>query len=108
MLIVWRGWGLGTVLSVITGLGGVATLAQHFPGMPAWATNAGCWLAAAAVNAAFALYLESHRFHRHTDAATGEVLLQRRQDDLFFIPVRYWTIIFLGLAVLSGYANYGR
>src|SRR5262245_55345754 len=101
-MIVWRGWG---ILSLV-----IAAVALGFAGMTlpvpqdAWAFR---WHAAVAlligggVNSVVAWQLNRGSGRVHIDGVTGLRVRQRTRHDLFFIPIEYWTAAFvLGAALL--------
>jgi len=109
MIIFWRGWGILIIPAVVAGA---------FVGGIAWT-----WLAAAlgvdrglVYEAMIAIFIGSlatlacygvQRLLDSTDRgkvvidkASGQELILRRGDSLFFIPVKWWTRIVAVLSVL--------
>lgn len=108
-MLVWRGKGILIVfillLAFLVSTPLAAAIANAF-GMPqTHAAGIGIPVAllfATVGNFFFARYLDDPAKHRTlVDPKTGQAFLFRDRSHLMFIPVRVWTYIFGGLAVLA-------
>lgn len=94
-MIIWSGWGGLVALIAAAALVGGAFLDKALKGfgLPLAA------LAAAALTYALARWLAKDDGRVLVDPKTGEQVVLRRGDSLFFIPVRIWTYIFAVMGV---------
>ena len=94
-MIIWSGWGiLVFVIAVIGLIVGFAVVPSE-----SWAFAAGA-LVAAAGNFGFTQLLDRRKERTLIDPQSNQQVILRHGDSLFFIPVRYWTWIFLGLGAV--------
>lgn len=98
-MIVWSGWGFVVALIMTVWVGVVAAVGYTPRPRYLVAIALGAALAAG-LNYAFARYIDRGGERVLIDPATGQQVVLRRRDSLFFIPVRYWTWIILGLGAL--------
>ena len=104
-MIIWSGWGVLTaVLALIGAVAGDQALQPLIaPLSPALPANSG--IAIGLLLAALANGLIASRLNgpgrELIDAQTGQRVVLRRRNSLFFIPMRYWTAVLLVLAVGS-------
>lgn len=109
--MVWRSWGISVFLFFLIWLGVTAALPHTIILAPKgvelqWALGIACLLTAAT---AFLLawYRRSHP-RKVADPQTNATVLVPHVDDFFFIPMKWWTYILLGIAaVLMGAAALG-
>ncbi|MBP1851064.1 hypothetical protein [Rhizobium halophytocola] len=102
MFVIWRGWGilviLGAALGALTG-GLILSFAQSM--MPSGLEPGFLGLFATCGTVFSAMLLENADEGRAMiDAQTGERLVLKRDDSLFFIPVRYWSWIMGSITVI--------
>ena len=105
MFIIWSGFGALVMLigcsALVIGVG----LSQSLSGNAPESVSLG--LALSAVLATAANFMLSRWLARryaprvYIDKATGQEVLFRRRDSLFFVPVRYWTYVFAFFAVCT-------
>jgi len=109
MILIWRGHGITTFMIALAAILTVA-LGSDAAGLelPFWMLNAACWVAAAGANALFAMTYGAPKIRKLVDTNTGEQVLLEKRHDLFWIPIRYWTPIFLIFAVAAAAANWGN
>lgn len=114
MFIVWRGWGillpLGALIGVLISLFFYALIEHYVPQDLAPAI-----IILGATLAAFQTvrWLErSDKGRELLDEKTGETVLLKRGDSIFFIKVRYWaylmavvTLVVFGACLASIFAN---
>jgi len=87
--------------SLIIGVGAMQTLLGNTP------ENVGLGLALAAILATSGNYALSRWLARryapkvYIDKATGQEIVLRRRDSLFFVPVRYWTYVYAFFAICT-------
>ncbi|MGA2125268.1 MAG: hypothetical protein ABSG76_03860 [Xanthobacteraceae bacterium] len=110
-MIIWSGKGILVFLIAVAGLvlgTPIAMLAQSLVGggpspdaPPAYAIAIGLLIAAAG-NFYLARWLDDPAKTRTlVDPQTNQTFVLRDRSSLMFIPVRYWTYILVGLAVLG-------
>lgn len=103
-MIIWRGWGILTVLIVV--LVGGAVVAVTGPLLVGSGRYAGLaltagLLAAAAVNWGVGRRLNGRPGRELVDAATGERVVLRRSHELFFVRMEWWSVLLVAVAVVS-------
>ncbi|WP_319412367.1 hypothetical protein [uncultured Cohaesibacter sp.] len=112
MFLIWRGWGillpLGVLVGALIGLFVCVGLLGPQSGLEP------VIIALCATVAAYGVVTLLDRTDKGKlviDAETGEEMLLKRGDSLFFIPVRFWfyllvliTIITLGISIFSRFA----
>jgi hypothetical protein len=95
-MIIWSGWGFVVLLIGIAGFGaGIGLL----PNQELLAVALGTLLAAGGTYG-FARLLARKPDCLLIDPATNQKVILLRGDSLFFIPVRFWTWIFVVFGVL--------
>jgi hypothetical protein len=111
MLIVWRGFGI-SVLGIALGcLGGAQLLANRLSGTStyweshAWPFAAGL-LSAAAIIWCVAEMLERYSTWNQINSLTGETVRLKKPHDFFYIPLKYWSALFVGLGLFSLFVNH--
>lgn len=103
-MIIWQGWGILTV-AIIGGIVMLGTVLLQAMGLRPPATGLQ-WtvilplLAAAAANWWIGLRMNSTPGRELVDPRTGERLILRRRHSLFWIPMQYWSVAPLLLAVV--------
>jgi hypothetical protein len=111
-MIIWSGWGILTVLfaligvvAAVMGAEAIASglhLAQPLDSSLSIATGL---LLTAAMNHLFTQWRERGEPRVFIDEATGQrIEVRATAGSLFFIPMRYWTWIALGLAAFVAIA----
>jgi hypothetical protein len=102
MFIVWRGWGvlllLGALIGALVSMFAVALLEGIIPTalFPAFVT-----LGATLAGFQTMRWLEkSDKGREVIDAKTGETILLKRGDSIFFIRVRYWAYALVALTLV--------
>ena len=98
-MIIWRGWGILAAILLAIGLvlGGVA--AESVGLTDGSADQATTWGGLGLVLAGVAVWFVGRwREQQHPDRAlvdpkTGEQVVLRNRDDLFFIPMKFWGLI---------------
>jgi hypothetical protein len=105
-MIIWSGWGILVVL--VAGIG--MALGAAVAGALGLAKNPFLTLALGLLLASLCTYgltaLLGRRKERVLlDPQTGEQVVLRYRDSLFFVPVRIWTWIFLVLGAIAAGAG---
>ena len=101
-MIVWRGWG---ILSIVIALAAVAAAQMTTPLLPASSWTFRWHAAVALLVGAGVNFWAGWRLNRRgrlvVDPTTGQTFqVVRGRHDLFFIPMEYWSVVFvLGAAV---------
>ncbi len=104
-MIIWSGWGILTLLILggvpILGIGILDQVLHLSPerGELPWTVIVTLTLAAA-LNWWLGKRLNSDPGRELVDAATGQRIILRRRHALFWIPMQYWSVLPLLLAVL--------
>ncbi len=99
-MIVWSGFGwVVPVIAVVCLLIGNILIGENWSANT-WAQAGTLLLAAILVFAFDRLFLEKRADKTLMNKETGEDVILRRNDSLFFIPVRFWPYILVGIAVL--------
>jgi nitrate reductase gamma subunit len=104
-MIIWKGWGILVALigfgSLVVTEGVVESATQD---TTFYQTHG--WVQALAITIAAALvYLLARRLDRQPgrvllDPSTGQDVILKTNHSLFFVPVRFWPYIFIGVGVL--------
>jgi hypothetical protein len=103
--IFWRGWGIAALgawllSAAIFAIGATVLLgSKQADAIDTWVAAPVCFLTAAFV------FLLARRLNQQEprvliDKLTGREVIFRRHDSLFFIPLAYWTHIYLGLGAI--------
>lgn len=109
MLLVWRGLGFISALIVLAAiLLGVLIDSVAGSTLPRWVVNVGVWLLAAILNGLFASRIGTPAPRILIDKNTHQEVTYLPRNDLFWIPVRYWTFIFIALAVVAAFGELAR
>ena len=100
-MIVWRGWG---ILSIVIALAAMAAVGMT-TSLPAnswtWRWHAAVALLVGAGVNFWAGWRLNRRGRLVVDGASGRHFEVRGRHDLFFIPMEYWTVVFvIGAAAL--------
>jgi hypothetical protein len=104
-MIIWSGFGF---LVAIIGFGSLVLTEvitkssfhdETYYQTHGWPKLVAFWVAAALVYLV-GLWLDRQPGRAMIDKATGQEVVLKRKHALFFIPVRYWPYIFLGLGVV--------
>ncbi|MDE2014865.1 MAG: hypothetical protein KGJ75_18255, partial [Alphaproteobacteria bacterium] len=107
-MLIWRGWGIAVFFLWLLWLAGagiiVASGIPYFDGLSGdlsmqWVVGLACIFDAGTV-LLLSRYRASHP-KRVSDAASGQTFLVARVDDLFYVPMRWWTWILLVLGVVQ-------
>ena len=97
-MIIWKGYGLLVAVYAIVGFVIGVLFSNAIETDHTWPVALSLSLAAAA-NYFTAKKLES-KSKTLIDPESGQQVILKRGDSLFFIPMMYWTYIIAGLAVL--------
>jgi hypothetical protein len=101
-MIIWQGrGGVTAIIIVLSILLVTAVLDKTSPGLPVWITYVAMAVLAASANAIFAAKYAQPHTRVVIDKQTGQELRLAVKHTLFWIPVRYWTYIILGYAVIG-------
>ena len=97
-MIIWSGYGFAVILFAIFGLviGGV--LGNLLDTNAGWPIALGLFIAAA-VNRFAAIKLDEKE-KTLIDPETGQHVVLKRGDSLFWIPMKYWTYVIAALGLL--------
>jgi hypothetical protein len=99
VMIFYSGRGILTVPALFLGVVAAVILGKYIP-MGPYDRSVGL-LFAAFFNAAFAYWADDPAKGREVvDVKTGRKMILRRRASFFFIPMRYWTYIFVAGAIL--------
>lgn len=103
-MFLWRGYG-PVVIGIVFACSLAANLLANFIGGPTyWNTHGWPIAASFGVDAVIVWFLDlslaKKRPRTLVDEATGERFNLYRRHDLFFLRIRWWALIFAGLAVL--------
>jgi hypothetical protein len=104
-MIIWSGKGFFSIMFLMLSIAITQTCMESFTGQKPsqlddnlmWALS---FTLAAAANFVFARYLSKRPKQIVIDKATGREFELSEQGSLFFIPTRWWTHIFAGVAVI--------
>lgn len=109
-MIIWRGWGLGALgIAVVVNI-----LMQWIIGMVMGddnysKTHGWTWLVSMGLAAVcvwvVGVKLESKPGQVVIDKETGQELELKPRHDMFWIPFKYWAIVFFGLGILFAYSK---
>jgi hypothetical protein len=104
IVVVWSGWGFAVAVVGILGLFfGIALFHESW-----WSIATG-FLLAAAGNFGLARLLAKRKERVLVDPATRQEVVVRQRDSLFYIPVRFWSAIYLVLGLVTvGFALSGK
>ncbi|WP_426959477.1 hypothetical protein [Muricoccus radiodurans] len=101
-MIVWRGWGILTVVIGPAVCVLVASLLSEWfggvPGFAGWPAVLGL-LAAAAANWSAGRWFNGRPGRELVDARTGQRVVLRQVNDLFWIPMQWWSVPIVLLAI---------
>ena len=100
-MIIWKGYGVMVLVYTVVGLFIGAMLSDAAQTEHAWPFAVGLFIAAAG-NFYTASKLEGND-RLVVDPETGEKLLLKRGDSLFFVPMKYWTWVMVALALLYAF-----
>jgi len=105
-MIIWSGWGILAILPVVVMLVVGDSIDTSGLGLAAEQRDGLFWMATGVVGALFVFALDRWRASRNPDRVlvdpqTGQEVVYRRQDSLFFIPLRYMWILYLIGAVVG-------
>lgn len=99
-MIIWSGWGI--LIALIAGAslvgGAFADKALGAGALKGFGIPLAAFVAAA-LTYALARWLAKDEGRVLVDPKTGEQVVLRRGDSFFFIPVRFWTYVFLVMGV---------
>lgn len=100
-MIVWSGWGILAVAGFMIG-GVLAAILTEGQGID----DTGFFFAVTAFTAAAVTFAANEWVRRRpqkvvVDAATGAETVQARSHSLFFIPIRYWPILYYAVGALA-------
>ncbi|MCR0982904.1 hypothetical protein [Roseomonas populi] len=103
-MIIWRGWGILTVV-ILALVGGGATLAAGKL-LESYGANVGYGFVLGLVAAATANWIVGNRLNGRpvrelVDAQTGERVVLRTSHSLFFIPMQWWSVLMILAAVVA-------
>lgn len=106
-MLIWRGYGIMVVVFAAVGLVAGKAFNENFWGSPVpvdkkqWGELFGMLLAAALVYGFH--YVTQRPSDRRVviDKQSGKEEILEKKHDLFFVPIKYWSIILLGLGVMS-------
>lgn len=104
-MIIWSGKGFFCVMFLLLGIAATQGSIEMFTGQkPAQQNHDFMWAAsfsiAAIANFFLVRYLNNRPKRMVIDKATGEEFELSDHGALFFIPTKWWTHIFAGLAVI--------
>jgi hypothetical protein len=110
-MIVWQGWGffIVFVLAIASGITNVAfeIVTGSEEAFKSQLGSAVMMLVAAILNYGFSRRLQSKSQDRvMIDKETGQEIILRSSHSLLFIPVKWWTPIFVVISALLAYAHY--
>lgn len=99
IMIIWNGFGwVVPVFAVLCLLLGNVIIGDSWSGNT-WA-QAGALIAAAVLTFAFDRFFLAKRADKTLmNKETGEDVIIRKNDSLFFIPVRFWPFVLIAIAV---------
>ena len=105
MIVIWQGRGLVALVVPFFMLLGVEILVSLVFGVSFWTQNLGGMLTIVLLASAGIVFGLDRRWTDPgrvlVDEATGQKVILRRRHTLFFVPLKYWSIILLAGAVLS-------
>ena len=98
-MVIWSGFGwVVPVIAIACLLLGNVIIGDSWSGNT-WA-QAGALLATAALTFAFDRFFLAKRADRTLmNKETGEDVVIRKSDSLFFIPIRFWPLVLVAIAV---------
>lgn len=109
-MLIWRGWGLMVLVLGVLGTLVTQLLVERYADMPGsfeayrdahrwvWLVSLGsaaaaCWWLGQALEAR-----ALKRARVLTDAATGEQVQLKGHNDFFWVPIKWWALVYLALA----------
>ena len=103
-MIIWRGWGILTVVILALVGGGVTLAAGKL--LESNGANVGYGfvlglVAAAAANWILGRRLNGRPVRELVDAQTGERVVLRTSHSLFFVPMQWWSVLMVLAAVVA-------
>ena len=105
-MLIWRGYGIMVVVFAFVGLIAGKAFAENVWGTPVpvdkrqWGELLGMLLAAALVYGFHLLTQRPSEKRVIIDKRTGREEVLEKKHDLFFIPMKYWSIILVVLGVM--------
>lgn len=100
-MILWSGWGILTVLFAIAGAMLGAALHGVIPAMSGQVGIAIGLLAAAAANWWVGFRLNNRPGRELVDPNTGGRVILKRRHTLFWLPMQYYSVLLLMVAVVA-------
>ena len=104
-MIVWQGFGFLVLIVAIAALAlmeyvvRTLTADAFYYNTHGWPKLVAFWIAAAAIYG-IARFFESRPGRVMTDKQTGQQVVLRQAHSLFFVPMKYWTFVFLALGLV--------
>lgn len=105
-MVVWRGYGIMVVVFVCVGLAVGRAFTENVWGIPVsidkrqWGELLGMLMAAALVYGFDLLIQRTSEKRVIVDKRTGIEEVLEKKHDLFFVPMKYWSIILAALGVM--------
>ena len=105
-MLIWRGYGIMVVVFAVVGLVAGKVFNENVWGAPVpvdkrqWGELFGMILAAALVYVFHLLTQRPSDRRIVIDKRTGKEEILEKKHDLFFIPIKYWSVILIGLGVM--------
>jgi len=109
-MIVWQGFGflvavVGIAILALTEyVVRIITKNEVYYQAHGWPKLLGLWLAAAAIFG-IAKYFDSRPAKVVIEKDTGREVVLKQAHSLFFVPMKYWTYVFLSLGVVFLFVN---
>lgn len=110
-MIVWSGFGFLIALIGIGALVGTEIIAEKITGIEhyyqanPWLILVGMLLAAAITFLANKTFLASQA-KAVLDKETGQEIVLRKEHTLFFIPSKWWPVLFVGIGIAATITSY--
>jgi hypothetical protein len=105
-MIIWRGWGVLSIVILIGAAVAIEFISEAIAGNDQFYNNNSMMMPLAFFIGGILNYIISQKFFRSTDKVvidkeTGEETTLRKSHTLFFIPMVYWSFIFIALGVVG-------
>jgi len=110
-MIIWSGWGIATALIGVLGLVFAVVVPEKLTGSKdflkhhTWVWMLAMSLAALVNFGFYKLFLAKEKSRIVIDKQTGQEIHLRKNHSLFFIPVKWWSFIFIALGILLLFAR---
>lgn len=105
-MIIWRGWGILSIVILFVSAIATEFISEAIVGNDQFYNTNSMMMPLAFAIGGILNYVISEKFFKSTekvviDKETGEEAILRNSHTLFFIPMKYWSFIFIALGVIG-------